>query len=217
MASSVESSSDVVTVRIDVWSDYVCPFCYLEEPVLAQIRSIFPGVAVARRAFELRPEQVPTLDPKGDYLRDVWARSVYPLSHERGMTLRLPPMQPRSRVAHEAVAFARTHQKDEELHTAIFRAFFEYGEDIGQVDVLAGLASSVGLSETALRGALGGATHRAAVLADEQLAQHLGMKGVPAMTIRAASDPLEQAVIVEGAQPFEAVRRAVDRVAQSRA
>jgi predicted DsbA family dithiol-disulfide isomerase len=56
-------------VRITVWSDYVCPFCYLEEPVLDRIREEYgERVEVEWRVFKLRPEPVPTLDPDGEYL-----------------------------------------------------------------------------------------------------------------------------------------------------
>ena len=93
-------------VRITVWSDYVCPFCYLEEPVLERIRAEYgPSIDVQWRAFELRPAPVPTLDPAGDYLRIVWNQAVYPMARQRGMTLRLPPRQPRSR---RALEFSRT-------------------------------------------------------------------------------------------------------------
>ena len=61
-----------------------------------------PEVEIIWRAFELRPEPVPTLDPKGDYLERVWGSSVYPLAERLGMTMKLPPLQPRSRLAHEA-------------------------------------------------------------------------------------------------------------------
>ena len=68
------------TVQIDVWSDYVCPFCYLLEPTLAQIQQDAKGkVRISWQAFELRPDPVPTLDPNGNYLRDVWERAVYPM------------------------------------------------------------------------------------------------------------------------------------------
>ena len=68
-------------VHIDVWSDYVCPFCYLAEPTLAQVEQEFKGaVQMNWRAFELRPEPVPTLDSQGEYLRDIWARAVYPMA-----------------------------------------------------------------------------------------------------------------------------------------
>jgi predicted DsbA family dithiol-disulfide isomerase len=82
-------------VQIDVWSDYVCPFCYLEQPVLERIAQEFGvRVGIRWRAFELPPDPVPTLKPDSTYLRDIWARGVYPMAKERGMTLRLPPMQP---------------------------------------------------------------------------------------------------------------------------
>src|SRR5947209_8145197 len=101
-------------VQIDVWSDYVCPFCYLEEPVLERLRNDFTGALQIRwRAYELRPDPVPTLDPQGEYLRDIWARSVYPMAAQRGIPLRLPPVQPRSRLAWEATEFAREHGKAE--------------------------------------------------------------------------------------------------------
>lgn len=95
-------------VRITVWSDYVCPFCYLKEPVLERICQEYgEAVDLEWRAFELRPEPVPTLDPNGEYLHTVWNQAVYPIARQKGMTLRLPPVQPRSRRALELAEFAR--------------------------------------------------------------------------------------------------------------
>lgn len=199
--------------RIDVWSDYVCPFCYLAEPTLQRIEQEFAdAVEVVWRAFELRPEPVPTLDPKGDYLRDIWASAVYPMARARGMILRLPPVQPRSRLAHEAVAFARPLGHAAGLRSALFRAFFESGEDIGDVNILAGHAARFDLDGAALRDALARGLHREEVLADEALAHRLGVNGVPAMAVRAREDSVEQAVLIEGAQPYEMVRQAVERI-----
>src|SRR5215218_7817962 len=96
------------TVRILVWSDYVCPFCYLERPVLERVQGeLGHGVEIDWRSFELRPEPEPTLDPDAEYLHRVWNQSVYPMAQERGMVMKLPPVQPRSRKAHEAAEFAR--------------------------------------------------------------------------------------------------------------
>ena len=96
-------------VRLSIWSDYVCPFCYLELPLLDQLNAeLGDRVAVDWRAFELRPDPVPTLDPDAPYLHRVWSQSVYPMAEARGMTLRLPPVQPRSRKALEAAEFARS-------------------------------------------------------------------------------------------------------------
>jgi len=201
------------TIRIDVWSDYVCPFCYLAEPTLKRVEQEFgDAVEVVWRAFELRPAPVPTLDPQGEYLRDIWARGVYPMARDRGMTLRLPPVQPRSRLAHEIAAFARKHGRFAAMNDALFRAFFEHGEDIGRVDVLANYAKVIGLDADQLRRALDEGRHREEVLADERLAQALGISGVPAMLVRNASVTLERAAMIEGAQPYGRVREVVERL-----
>src|ERR671921_1915983 len=129
--------SDNIPIRISVWSDYVCPFCYLELPVLDRIAAEFDGrIEIDWLAFELRPEPAPTLDPNGEYLHEVWTKSVYPMAAERGMTLRLPPVQPRSRKAFEAAEFARSRGRFDPMHRALFRAFFEEGRDLADVDVL---------------------------------------------------------------------------------
>ena len=84
-ATSPDATPDAA-LRIDVWSDYVCPFCYLELPVLEAVAAEFGGaVQVHWRAFELRPDPVPTLDPAGEYLRTTWDRAVYPMAAERGI------------------------------------------------------------------------------------------------------------------------------------
>lgn len=208
-------------VLMDVWSDYVCPFCYLAEPTVAQIEQEFGAVVqLTWRAFELRPEPVPTLPPNGSYLRRVWAEAVYPMAEQRGMCLRLPPVQPRSRLAHEAAVFARAHGRFAAMHHAIFRAFFEHGEDIGQVETLVKLGQGVGLEPEPLRQALREERYRSTVLSDQDTARELGLSGVPASLVRGPADTLERSTLVEGAQPFEVFRRAVrqvlDRVQASR-
>ena len=199
-------------VQVDVWSDYVCPFCYLEQPVLERIAQEYgERVGIRWRAFELRPDPVPTLKPDGTYLRDIWARAVYPMAKERGMTLRLPPMQPRSRLAHEAALFAATQGLFDAMNTALFRAFFEDGRDIGDLAELVEIGASIGLNAAELRQALEDGFHRQRVLADEELAMKLAISGVPALLIHHENEPLEQATEVSGAQPFEYVRGVLER------
>ena len=139
-----------------------------------------PDVAIVWRAFELRPEPVPTLDPNGDYLQRVWASSVYPLAEQLGVNIKLPPVQPRSRRAHQAAHWARRHGKFREYNDAVFRAFFQRGEDIGNTDVLTRLASGMALDGDNLRETLDNDLHLENVLADEREAKKLGLSGVPA-------------------------------------
>lgn len=200
-------------VRLTVFSDYVCPFCYLELPVIDRLREEDgEALEVDWRAFELRPSPIPTLDPDSAYLHAVWDSSVYPMARERGVRLRLPPVQPRTRLAHEAAAFARDAGRFDAMHRAIFRAFFEDGRDIGDVEVLCELGASASLDVPALRAALERGTYTARVLEDERLAARLGVGAVPTILAGRPGAPLEQDALASGAVPYTALRRLVDLV-----
>ena len=198
-------------LRIDVWSDYVCPFCYLQLPVLQRLQQVYgAALEVSWRAFELRPEPVPTPDPAEQNLRSSWQRSVYPMAQERGMTLRLPPLQPRSRKAMEAAVFAHEHGRFDAVHEAIFRAFFVDGRDIGEVEVLQEIGQAAGLPAHLLREALDEQRYRPQVLEDEQIAHNCGLSGVPMMLLRRADAPWRHAVPLHGAVPYDSMVQAVE-------
>jgi predicted DsbA family dithiol-disulfide isomerase len=97
-----------------------------------------------------------------------------------GVKMRMPSVVPRTRLAHEAAAWARAKGQADAMHDAIFRAFFERSEDIGQIDVLMDLAAGIGLDAVDLKNSLTLHAHLPEVLADEQQAQKYGLTGVPA-------------------------------------
>jgi predicted DsbA family dithiol-disulfide isomerase len=196
-------------VRILVWSDYVCPFCYLERPVLERVKAeLGDRIEIDWRAFELRPEPEPTLDPDAEYLHRVWDQSVYPMAQERGLDrMKLPPVQPRSRKAHEAAEFAREAGLLDAMNGALFRAFFEEGRDLADVAVLIDIGRSVGLDEDGLREALDSGRHAERVVEDEHLARQIGISGVPALIVTAGA----QAYLVSGAQAYETVKDVIGR------
>ena len=163
---------------------------------------------MAWRAFELRPEPAPPRDPAGDYLRRVWESSVYPLAERLGVTMRLPPLQPRSRLAHEAAHWARTSGRFEDYNAAVFRAFFERGEDIGVPSVLASLATALGLDGDALASTLESGEFEPGVLEDEGKAEALGVRGVPAFVAN-------RRAALSGVQTAENLRRLIERVRTS--
>ena len=157
------------------------------------------------RAFELRPEPAPALDPEGDYLRRAWATSVYPLAEKLNVTMRQPPVQPRTRLAHEAAYWARLQQRFDDYQPEIFRAFFERGEDIGTIDVLASLALELGMDSDSLRRALQIHEFEKNVLEDERAAARLGVTGVPAfMANRRAT--------LSGVRPVAHLKQLIDQV-----
>jgi len=164
-----------------------------------------PDVEVIWRAFELRPEPVPTLDPKGDYLQRAWSTSVYPLAERLGVTMKLPPVQPRTRLAHGAAHWARSQGRFDDYHEEIFRAFFERGEDIGDTDVLVTLATELGLETDALRQALRSHEFETSVLKDESAAARFGVTGVPAFIAN-------RRATLSGVRPVEHLKQLVDKV-----
>jgi predicted DsbA family dithiol-disulfide isomerase len=201
-------------VTLDIWSDYVCPFCYLQLPVIDRLQQEFgPRLEVRWHAFELRPDPAPTLDPQSPYLHDTWTRLVYPMAHARGMRLHLPPVQPRSRKAFEASEHARTLGHFHAMHRALFRAFFEEGRDIGDTETLLDVGAAAGLERDPLKDMLdtGRYTHR--VLEQEEQARKLGIGGVPLTMARLGDRDASEAIVVNGAADIDALRSAVMQAA----
>jgi predicted DsbA family dithiol-disulfide isomerase len=200
--------------RLTVFSDYVCPFCYLEEPDIAAVRDAYGElVEVDHRAYELRPDPVPTLDPDGEYLHRVWDTAVYPIAEALGMTLRLPPVQPRSRRALEAAEYACGEGRFSKTHDALFRAFFQDGRDLDDPETLLEIGASAGLDEEGLRRALDEGRYTEKVVADEELAKRLGVFSVPTVLVGSSDLPLKEAEAVVGTQTGnERLENAVERV-----
>lgn len=92
----------------------------------------------------------------------------------------LPTTKPRTRKAHEAVKFAATVAKGDDLHRAIFEAFFEHGLDIGRIDVVVEIGAGVGIDRSELKVVLDVDTFTEAVATDRDLAERLEIDGTPA-------------------------------------
>lgn len=167
-----------------------------------------PDVEILWRAYELRPAPIPTLPPDGEYLHRVWDSSVYPLAESLGMTMRLPPVQPRSRLAHEAAHWARTRGKFEAMNAEIFRAFFERGENIGEPSVLISLASRLDLEIDGLRHALETREFETNVLADERKAELIGLSGIPAFVGN-------RKAALSGVQSLENLKKLIEHTRQN--
>ncbi len=118
--------------------------------------------------------------------------------------MKLPPLQPRSRLAHEAAHWTRTQGKFEAMNAAIFRAFFERGENVGEIEVLVSLASKLDLEIDSLRRALESREFEKSIITDEREAEKLGLSGVPAFVAN-------RKFALSGVQPFENLKMLVER------
>lgn len=144
-----------MSTTIEVFSDYVCPFCYLAEQPLADAVE-GRDVDVAWQPFELRPEPDPPLAPEGEYLQSTWEHVVYPTAERMGVPIVLPSVspQPYTRLAFEGFQFADEHGLGQRWTERMFRTFFVEQRDIGRLDVLADVATGLGLDTDAFRSAL---------------------------------------------------------------
>jgi predicted DsbA family dithiol-disulfide isomerase len=200
-------------VEIDVWSDYVCPFCCLVGPAVERIQAEFGDRLRLRwRAFELRPEPQPSLDEQRERFRGLFDRGIVPRARELGLVMRFPERHPRTRRAHELSAFARTQGRAGALHGLLMREFWEHGRDLGEVDLLVDLAVRAGLEADDARAVFAMQSQVEEVLADETEAVHLGLSGVPAILVRPAKGLITEAEVIEGAQPYEMIRAVIDTV-----
>ena len=171
-----------MSIKIDVFSDYVCPYCLLFEGVLAEATQGL-NVDIQWQPFELRVAPTPTLRPEDDYLPQVWRRSVYPLAQRLGVPIQLPSIspQPYSRRAHEGFQVAEAHGKADAYRDRVFRAFFQEDQDIGSLSVLGALADEVGLDKSQFMVALGDGKYTDRHEALLERAQDLGVQSVPSL------------------------------------
>lgn len=117
--------------------------------------------------------------------------------------MKLPPVQPRSRLAHEAAHWARAENRFDDYNGAVFRAFFERGENIGETDVLVSLARRLNMDGERLRRALENGDFLETVLFDEKEAAAIGVSGVPAFVAN-------RRAALSGVQTAENLKQLID-------
>ncbi|WGW12958.1 DsbA family protein [Saxibacter everestensis] len=174
-----------MSTKVEVFVDYVCPFCFLVEDAVAELKRD-RDVQVEIRPFELRPDPVPTLKPEDDYLPRVWDGAVYPMAHRLGVDIVLPSIspQPRTAKAFMVLQLAKERGVGEEYSTAIFRAFFQQDLDIGAEDVIVEVAGSVGLDRSDVALALASGERSARQMADQRDAvESVGVTAVPSVRV----------------------------------
>lgn len=172
--------------QVQVWSDFVCPFCMIAEAPLQQALAEYgQPVSVRWMPFELRPAPSPTLRPEDPYLQSIWPQSVYPLADQFGVDLRLPSIspQPHTGLAWEGFQFAEAAGLGNDYNHAVLAAFFQHDRDIGSIEVLSDIAASVGLDADRFAAALRDRRHRDAHQRAFDEALDAGVTSVPTFRI----------------------------------
>ena len=195
------------TVVLEVFSDYVCPWCYLGSARVARLKKEH-GVKVRLVHFPLHPE----IPAQGKSLDELFAGRGYDVPkmqaqmrarmQAEGLPYGDRKMTYNSRLAQELGKWADTQPGGEAIHDALFRAYFVEGRNIGDPEVLVQVAESVGLPGDKAREVLDQRSYKAAVDADWQKSREYGVTGVPTFVSGGRG--------VVGAQPYEVLEQLVE-------
>lgn len=186
---------DVPPLRIDVWSDFVCPFCYIADLRLQQLQRVRP-LHVLWHAFQLRPPGAPDMTPeKRAAIEASRPRLAAELRAEFGVELRPGPIGARTDAAHALYRYAEGSGRGEPMRAALIRAYWLQAQPIDDPDVLRTLAVDAGLEADAPQRALDDEASVAAVERDMRMAESLGIGSVPTLIFG-------EQYLVQGAQPY---------------
>jgi len=203
------------TVKIEVWSDIGCPWCYIgkrrletalagfEQPVAVQWRSfqLDPGYPKDKR----QPVYKALAEKKGSSLDQVRAMTehVAELAALDGLTYDFErSVMVNTFDAHRLTHLAKAQGLGGEMHERLMRAQLIEGQTLNDVDTLVRLAAEVGVPNSAARRVLTSAEYAPEVSNDIREAQALGVTGVPFFV-------LDRRYGISGAQPVEAFHSAL--------
>lgn len=207
-------------MKIEIWSDYVCPFCYIGKRRLEQALDLFDHrekVEVVFRSFQLNPTS-PTYTNKDIHtvLAEKFGVSydqakkmneqVGRQAEEVGLKYHFDTMKPTNTLdAHRLSHYAKSLGKDKELTERLLKAYFTDSLHIGDHETLASIAEEIGLDRTEVKQLLESDQYKKEVDADQQEASRLGITGVPFFVFN-------EKYAVQGAQPTEVFSEVLQKV-----
>jgi predicted DsbA family dithiol-disulfide isomerase len=192
-------------VRIDVWSDYNCPWCFLASSSLEKLEASHK-VEVQWHSYELRPKGSPPMP--AEYRARIEANQprLHAMAREQyGLELKQGPFGIDSRPALRGAKFAEAQGLGRAYHHAVMYTYWTEAKDIGDVNVLADLAVSIGLDREAFLAALDDPDFDEEVQQDIDQAREFGLNGVPALVF-------DNRYLISGAQPYPVLVQATEHV-----
>ena len=205
-------------MHIDIWSDVVCPWCYIGKRRLEQALTQFAhrdSVEIRWHSFELDPSAPGARE--GTYASRLAAKYGVPEEQARqmldemtaraaelGLTYDFSIAQHANTFdAHRVLHLAHERGVQDAVEERLFRAMFTEGRALGDAETLISLAAEAGLEADEVRAVLATDRYADAVRADEAQAVQLGVTGVPFFVI-------DRRYGVAGAQPADVLLRVLD-------
>ena len=206
-------------LTVDIWSDVVCPWCYIGKRRFESALARFPHrdeVTVTWRSFELDPDAPRSSEePAAERLAGKYAMSVEQaaamhaqmteLAAADGLELHFDRTRSGNTFdAHRLIHLAAAHDAQDAVKERLMRAYFTEGEPIGDPDTLVRLVAEAGVDPDVARSVLDSDRYSDDVREEEGLAGRLGIRGVPFFV-------LDRRYGVSGAQPADLLLEALEQ------
>jgi len=174
-----------MSIKIEMFSDFICPFCYVGFATIRKLKPEF-DLEISWRGFQIHPEWPAEGMPAAEFRREltpearqaIWAR-IGQMADAAGIAMRPPAILTNSRLALEAAEFAIELGKGEAFEERVYRAYFNEGLNIGQQGVLAELGSEVGIEAQAMNVALESNRYSLRLKNNSMVARQRNVDGVP--------------------------------------
>lgn len=206
-------------MRIEIWSDIVCPWCYIGKRRFESALTLFAHrdeVEVVWRAFELDPSA--PAEREGAYAdrlaekygttvaaAELMISSMSAAAAADGLDFRFDRARPGNTFdAHRLLQLAGERGRQGELKERLFRAYLTEGESIGASRTLLRLAQDVGLDRDEVWEVLDSDAYADAVRVEEATATNLGVQGVPFFVV-------DRRYGISGAQPANVILDVLER------
>lgn len=212
----MESSNKL---KVEIWSDVMCPFCYIGKRRLESAIEKFPhkeDIEIEWKSFQLDPTTTsqPGVDAY-DYLAKRYGKdrqwsvemhqNVTQQAKDAGLDYRFDKaVIANSMDAHRLSHLAKVHGVGNEMEEIIFRAYFTEGKDVADHATLIALGKEAGLDAEAVGSMLNSNLYADEVRQDIAEAQQIGVRGVPFFV-------MDQKYAVSGAQPAEVFMETLEK------
>jgi predicted DsbA family dithiol-disulfide isomerase len=194
-------------IYVDIVSDTICPWCYIGKRRFERALDLSGrnDIAISWRPFQLNPDMPPEGMTRDDYVRAKFGggdrpRQIYQAiaesGREAGIEFQFSKIRrtPNTVLSHRLVYWSAKQERQDEVVAELFRAYFEDGLDVGDLDTLVECANRAGLDRELARGFLLSDDGRQEVVASDVYARRLGINGVPCFIVN-------RKYAVSGAQP----------------
>lgn len=207
-------------IRLDVFSDPICPWCYIGKARLGRALEARPDhpFQIQWHPFQLNPEMPKAGMARRAYLeakfggKDGAVQAYLPVIQEAeasGLTINLDAIThtPNTLDAHRLIHWAALEEKQNAMVDRLFKAYFVEGKNIGDHEVLAGLAADVGMDRDVVAKLLETGADADDIAARDADARHKGVQSVPTFVI-------SNQHVVPGAQPAELWMQVIDELTE---